>query len=153
MTLRDMVELAQQVLGRSKGRLNLPLKESWRPLRDSVITLETLSQLLSDANPKRQTVDSVMNPPVRQSPETFRNGPIFFVHASPWTQATNDDGAVSHLISLFLAFINPLYRFVEEDLFLQAMRSGSTDSKYCSCFLVNAILASASVLKHSKHCL
>ena len=43
------------------------------------------------------------------------------VPAAPWTTLTSDDDAVSHLISLFLAWINPGWRFVEGDLFLKGI--------------------------------
>lgn len=45
------------------------------------------------------------------------------VTAAPWTTLTTDDEAVSHLVSLFLVWINPTWRFVEPDLFLQGMPS------------------------------
>lgn len=45
--------------------------------------------------------------------------PLHLVTALPWTNITTSDHAVSHLVSLFLAWINPTWRFVEEDLFLQ----------------------------------
>jgi hypothetical protein len=40
------------------------------------------------------------------------------VPARPWTTLFADDDAVSHLVSLFLVWINPAWRFVEADLFL-----------------------------------
>jgi hypothetical protein len=44
------------------------------------------------------------------------------VPATPWTTITESDEAVSHLVSLFLAWINPNWRFVEQDLFLHGER-------------------------------
>jgi len=41
------------------------------------------------------------------------------VPAAPWTTLTSDDDAVSHLVSLFLAWLNPGWRFVEADIFLR----------------------------------
>jgi hypothetical protein len=49
------------------------------------------------------------------------------VPAVPWTTITSDDGAVSHLISLFLAWINPGWRFVEADIFLKGTSKTHTD--------------------------
>lgn len=57
---------------------------------------------------------------------------------------TDNDEAVSHLVSLFLCFINPFWRLVEEDAFLRAMRSRK-HSVYCSSLLVHSILACASI--------
>lgn len=42
-----------------------------------------------------------------------------WVPAAPWSTTLSDDDAVSHLISLFLVWINPTWRFVEADLFLK----------------------------------
>lgn len=46
------------------------------------------------------------------------DSPPHRVPATPWTTLTTDDDAVSHLVSLFLAWINPTWRFVEADLLL-----------------------------------
>jgi hypothetical protein len=50
------------------------------------------------------------------------------VPAAPWTTLTSDDEAVSHLISLFLAWINPGWRFVEADIFLKGIAKLCTES-------------------------
>ncbi|CAD0089810.1 unnamed protein product, partial [Aureobasidium vineae] len=65
------------------------------------------------------------------------------VRAKPWTLITDDDDLVSHLISLYLEYVNPFFRALEDDLFVQAMQSGDLNSEYCSPFLVNSILALA----------
>lgn len=67
------------------------------------------------------------------------------VPAKPWTAITDDDDLVSHLISLWLQYVNPFFRAVEEDLFVKAMQSRDLHSEYCSPFLVNSILALACV--------
>ena len=144
-SLHQMVSLVKQVAGRGKARTNLPSKEILWPWRDRIITLETLSGLLSDANPENQINDGTGHPPPRLDSDGSHDGPLFFVPASPWTNVTDDDDAVSHLVSLFLAMLNPMWRFVEEDLFLRAMRGRRKDSQSCSCLLVNAMLAAASV--------
>jgi len=50
------------------------------------------------------------------------------VPAAPWTTLTSDDEAVSHLISLLLAWINPGWRFVEADIFLKGIAKLCTES-------------------------
>jgi hypothetical protein len=45
--------------------------------------------------------------------------PPYRVPALPWTTITTDDDAVSHLVSHFLNWVNPGWRFVEADLFLK----------------------------------
>ena len=144
-SLHEVIDLIKQVLGRGKARINLPSKEALWPFRDSIITLQTLSGLLSDVNPGGQTIEGIKKSPLPRISDGSNDGPLFFVPASPWTNVTDDDNAVSHLVSLFLAILNPMWRFVEEDLFLRAMRSRRKDTQFCSCLLVNAILASASV--------
>ncbi|KAF4283405.1 hypothetical protein KXX16_007462 [Aspergillus fumigatus] len=69
--------------------------------------------------------------------------PLFRVPAAPWTTVTADDEFVSHLISLWFTWVHPFYYWIDRELFLRDMQSGSLDSKFCSPFLVNAILADA----------
>jgi hypothetical protein len=45
--------------------------------------------------------------------------PPYRVPALPWTTITTDDDSVSHLVSHFLNWVNPGWRFVEADLFLK----------------------------------
>lgn len=52
------------------------------------------------------------------------------VPASPWVVITDDDEAISHLVSLFLAWINPGWRFVEQDLFLQGKWATETSQAF-----------------------
>lgn len=73
--------------------------------------------------------------------------PTFVVPASPWTNLTTDDLFVSHLLSVFINYVNPYWRYVEEDLVLQGMRAGKTGT-YCSPLLVNAICAFACVRRN-----
>ena len=69
----------------------------------------------------------------------------FRVTARPWTGVTCDDEMVSHLVSLFIVWLNPPFRFVDPDEFLQDMRSCDLQATHCSPLLVNSILAYASV--------
>lgn len=48
-------------------------------------------------------------------------GPTHMVTANPWPTTTSDDEAVSHLVSLFLTWTNPSWRFVEEDPFFRSL--------------------------------
>lgn len=142
--LRSLVEAATKVLDSKRSKIILPDKEALKPLRDSIIRLESLSGLLKDT--ERRTHRGVdIEPGVHQVSRNFNTGPTYFVPSSPWTSISDDDTAISHLVSIFLVHLNPMWRFVEEDLFLQAMRSRRKDSDFCSCLLVNAILASSSV--------
>lgn len=76
--------------------------------------------------------------------------PIYRVPAKPWTTVTDDDDLVSHLISIWFTWSQPWFHWVNRDLFIRDMQAGSLDCGFCSPFLVNAILAEASVCKTRK---
>ncbi|KAL4913289.1 hypothetical protein BDW62DRAFT_214378 [Aspergillus aurantiobrunneus] len=85
-----------------------------------------------------------------QSPRKTENAqqqvfptPVYRVPARPWTSVTDDSNYVSHLISLYFTWIFPVQKWIDRDLFIEAMQSGNTDSQFCSPFLVNALLAVA----------
>jgi hypothetical protein len=71
--------------------------------------------------------------------------PIFEVPAHPWTSITNDNAFVSHLISLYFTWQQPISNWVDRDLFLRDMRSRSLTTLFCSQLLVNSMLAVACV--------
>lgn len=73
------------------------------------------------------------------------DSPVFSVPAKPWTAVTDDDGLVSHLVSLWFTWNNPFYNYVHRETFIKDMRAGELQCRFCSPFLVNAILAEASV--------
>jgi hypothetical protein len=70
---------------------------------------------------------------------------LFRVPAHPWTSVTEDDDFVSHLISLWFTWAHPFLNWIDRDLFIREMQTGSIDSDFCSPFLVNIILADACV--------
>lgn len=70
---------------------------------------------------------------------------LFHVPARPWTNVTEDDEFVSHLMSLWFTWSHPFLNWIDRDLFIESMQSGDLDSPYCSPFLVNIILADACV--------
>jgi hypothetical protein len=67
------------------------------------------------------------------------------VPAKPWTNVTDDDDLVSHLISLYMTWDYPFYAFIDRETFLVHMKNGSLYSDFCTPFLVNAMLANACV--------
>ncbi|KAJ6093439.1 hypothetical protein N7486_008728 [Penicillium sp. IBT 16267x] len=70
--------------------------------------------------------------------------PLWKVPAKPWTIVTDDDGFVSHLVSLWFTWFHPFFNYLDRDLFIKNMQSGDpANSLYCSPFLVNTILADA----------
>lgn len=73
--------------------------------------------------------------------------PIYRVPAKPWTNVTDDDDLVSHLISIWCTWSQPWFHWINRDLFIRDMQAGDLDCEFCSPFLVNAILAETSVRK------
>ncbi len=71
--------------------------------------------------------------------------PTFRVPAKPWTTVTDDDGLVSHFLSLYLTWYHPCFPWIDQDVFINEMRTGDLNSEYCSPFLVNALLAEGCV--------
>lgn len=65
------------------------------------------------------------------------------VPAKPWTTVTDDDGLVSHLVSLYFTWDYPFHCFMDGSVFIKHMAIGKTDSPFCNPFLVNALLANA----------
>lgn len=71
--------------------------------------------------------------------------PVSRVPAKPWTTVTDDDGLVSHLISLYFTWYHPCFPWMDRDIFIRDMKGGNVKSQFCSPFLVNAILAAGCV--------
>ncbi|KAL2816453.1 hypothetical protein BJX63DRAFT_387377 [Aspergillus granulosus] len=88
---------------------------------------------LLEPSPKRRMLDT------QRPPDT----PRFSVPAQPWTSVITDDGHVSRLITLWFTWIHPACNWIDRDLFIRDMKSGSLSAPYCSPFLVNVILADA----------
>ncbi|KAI9376632.1 pathway-specific regulatory protein [Aspergillus egyptiacus] len=65
------------------------------------------------------------------------------VPAKPWTAVTDDDGLVSHLVSLYFTWDYPFYAFLDHGVLVRHMAMGNLQSDFCSPFLVNALLANA----------
>jgi hypothetical protein len=142
--LPDLIRLASLVLLQSQSGLKLPELTAYEPLRDCVITIETLIGVLALDNPGVPilTLENSISP--IHTADGFNGSPPHWVSVASWTQLTKSDDVLSHLVSTFLALVNGYWRFLEQDLFLKAVRMGGS-SELCSPFLVNAILACASV--------
>ncbi|KAL4890685.1 hypothetical protein BDV59DRAFT_183979 [Aspergillus ambiguus] len=70
--------------------------------------------------------------------------PVYRVPAKPWTSVTDNDDLVSHLISLWITWTYPFFDWLDKDAFIRDMQAGDLRCRFCSPFLVNAILAEAS---------
>ena len=71
--------------------------------------------------------------------------PVHRVPAKPWTNVTDDDDLVSHLVSIWCTWSHPWFHWINRDLFIRDMQAGDLEAEFCSPFLVNTILAETSV--------
>lgn len=144
-SLWDVVQAATRILN-SGTRLNFPSTRDLLPLKNYVITLESLGEILDKPKGSASSQRLIQEPVLLQNgPDGFYDGSLFWMPASPWTDITNDDRTVSQLVSTFFVAVNPYWRFLEEDPFIRNMRLKNVESLYCSPLLVNAVLACASV--------
>lgn len=141
-SLEELLRFVAHDLNEENRQLEYPSGSSLEILRHEVVQFPRFAELLSTAD-SRRPVEFDQRPPQRNVADDPGRFPV---PGSPWT--TMSDDAVTELISLFFNHLWPQWRFVEKDLFLEAMRSGRLESMLCSPFLVNSILALASVSMH-----
>jgi hypothetical protein len=93
-------------------------------------------------NLQRPTV----SPYARITLESLCDIPLFEVPARPWTEVTDDDYLVSHLVSLYFTWDHPCSQFLDQRTFLTHMKQkGGSKSEFCTPLLVNSLLSLASV--------
>lgn len=78
-----MNDLFTHVKGRDNARITLPSKEALWPWRDSIITLDTLSGLLSDANHGIKIIDSTRRLPHLEKQMVLTTGHLFWCQLRP----------------------------------------------------------------------
>lgn len=105
-------------------------------------TTNDLSLLMNEALQKiEQTkVDSV-------DLRVVDDRPIIHVPAKPWTNVTDSDELVSHLMSLYWTWDHPIWNTFDFETLIHAMSTG--DTNFCSPLLVNTCLAEACVSSQS----
>ncbi|KAE8313847.1 hypothetical protein BDV41DRAFT_246749 [Aspergillus transmontanensis] len=115
--------------------LNHQVPESELALMPELLEVSHEVQRLQDADSRsvRRILDA----------KRLSDQPLFQVPAKPWTSVVSDNDFVSHLISLWLTWFHPFSNWVNRDRFIYDMQAGLLGAKYCSPFLVNAILAYA----------
>lgn len=143
-SLKDVATAASGVFLNS--RIVIPPIQAYENLQDRVVTLEKMCSLISDSNPT-----TAIESPSHYAKVTAKteHTHVIWVPADPWIDGL-DDEAMSHMISFFFSFLNPYWRYVEEETFLESMRSRDLGSRYCSPLLVNAMVALVSL--HSDIC-
>ena len=93
----------------------------------------TSSSAILEGHRKKRVLDVshiVDRPPIR-------------IKAQPWTNVTTDDTLVSHIFSAWMMWERPLFNWIDRELLLQDMQAGELGARFCSPFLVNAMLACA----------
>ncbi|KAM3419817.1 hypothetical protein BST61_g3148 [Cercospora zeina] len=136
-TLEEVASTSSSAM--ANKRISLPAADAYESLQDRIVTLDHVSGILTDANSA-----GAIEASKPQFEEEEGSGPPYWVPAQPWLPSTCDKEA-SHLLSLFFAYPNLCWRFVEVKAFLNAMRSRDLESRYCSPFLVNAIMSIATL--------
>ena len=122
-------------------------------LRNRLFNVRTLGRIIASSAPIFQisSPSTVHESSLRQSTrqpmvlDESLDTPLVMLPAAPWTRITEDDLLVSRLVTIFLNYQNAYWRYLEADLFLQAMKLAQPPSDFCSALLVNAVLAMASV--------
>lgn len=124
---------------------NASIRDAIMPDKDKIQLQETISKL-------EDVKDSIK---VEGAEPSFRSkvmdlhylcdeAPIK-VPAKPWTDVTDDDDLVSHLVSLYFTWDYPVHAFLDRDVFLKYMVAPGGEGEFCSAFLVNALLSNACV--------
>jgi hypothetical protein len=123
-------------------------------------TIPLLNLIRSHASPAEIRFYIEQQPNLPQTPELLEvelpqrhildarkssDAPRFPVPARPWTSIMDDDDLVSRLISSWFTWVHPICNFIDRDLFIRDMQSGSLSASYCSPLLVNIILSDACV--------
>lgn len=88
---------------------------------------------------------ATFDPYARISLESLCNIPLYQVPANPWTEVTDDDDLVSVLVSLYFTWDHPCAQFLDQEIFIEHMKSKDVESEFCTPLLVNSLLAMASV--------
>lgn len=140
-SLRDVVHFAIMVLNRSDSAGDaMPLKPvDHYVLRNRIVHLRYLEDIVQradedDGRRSSRLLDDGRGSADRATPaDSNRSQSVWDdtsdddsiphrVPAAPWMSISADDEAISHLVSLYFAWINPTWRFLEADLFLQGKR-------------------------------
>lgn len=136
-SLRDIAKLAFLTLDSSRVE-DLPRLDDFQALRNRIVRVPDVGMLLKQSeSSKMKQPGLILDQAARSLDASGRSeqgmssdavarvervsrdqDPPLQVPAAPWTTLTASDEAVSHFVSLFFAWINPTWRFVEQDLFL-----------------------------------
>lgn len=88
---------------------------------------------------------AAFHPYARVTLESLCDIPLYKVPARPWTEVTDDNDFVSHLVSLYFTWDHPCAQFLDQGIFIDHMTRGDAGSQFCTPLLVNSLLSMASV--------
>ncbi|KAI5369184.1 hypothetical protein Slin14017_G000630 [Septoria linicola] len=129
------------------------MTDGLKSLSDRVITLQGITStflaapVVADGNlssPAQQFASSTI------ADRRLPPDPVYQVPASPWVGSGSTDDGISRVVPCYLNIVNPNFKYLGIDLFLRDMRSGGTNSLYCSSLLVHAVLAAGSLYSEHK---
>jgi hypothetical protein len=126
--------------------LEVNLAEARGQGKTAAQTLQEFREAVAEASHQRDS-----NPRKRRmvmSIQSLSDEPLFDLPAKPWTDVTDDEHFVSHLVSLYFTWEHAAWHIIDREPFLEDMKSGRLDSQSCSPLLVNAMLATACVGAH-----
>lgn len=137
---------------RSNASLNdiaATISENIRELRDKGTPDSNVPASLEEAVSQVNQLQRLSSEPYSRRKfitlEKICDIPLYDVPAKPWTSVTDDSQFVSHLVSLYFTWNHPFLQFIDQQIFLEHMASGDLNSEFCTPFLVNSLLALASV--------
>lgn len=143
----------------SSAKLELLDTIDLRPLRDSIVHLPSLENLVRRSRSRGVQLSALCNsdgtPGPWQDTRLISTRPEivgrvtddytnlktrYQVPAAPWTKITHSSEAISHLISVFLAWVNPTWRFIVPDLLLRGEHRQTMDrNKHLgACLMIGA---------------
>lgn len=152
----DLEEVAQSVVARNTGMLNAAestndLASDENPEADQFESELSgkMGELLLDGSRKiiGGTSNLIFLPPgseLHESASTAdESAPSGAKDVHPvrrWTQVTEDDSLISHLLTMYFTWHYPFFTILAKDVFYRDY-IGGVSSPYCSALLVNAMLA------------
>ena len=141
---------SQEIVGRLKASEDIP-----SILRSTSIASQNQIQLISRRTPpglegnfasQESTFGLVKGAEMRSTHASLGQASEFSVSNMnrPWTNVTQDQELVQHLLDLYFTWQHSFFQSFPEDLLRSDMAAGRT--KYCSSMLVNAICAAGCLL-------
>lgn len=141
--LKTRSEMLQTIIHALRTNSAQSNEELLRIVQDGATTVE-IAQLASDLARRNERALKRSRPSAVPIDPRL-NEPIVRIPAQPWTDVTESDDDVSHLMSAYLTWQHSAYPAFDPKILIREAKSGQSSSPYCSKFLMNATLALACV--------